>query len=241
MKNDQIEKIDFSNWPLPDNYLIEIGRITAQWASLESFLNLCIGKLAGFDEIFDPKPFILVNHSSIPQKLDILSSLCELLESKFPNLQGYQETISKLKAAQKQRNIFLHNGMSLNPETGRIEMSRGASRGKLKTSIKPINIADIRRAVMAIDEAQISLYNLVLKANLEPVWKKKMEEQKNAKSNCLCCQEEISFKRPRQCPICKHQFKGNGWDGIDAHWRAKHNDLMTYEEFWNSLCECHRD
>jgi len=35
--------------------------------------------------------------------------------------------------------------------------------------------------------------------------------------------------------------QGNGWEGIDAHWRAKHNDLMTYEEFWNSLCIRHRE
>jgi putative restriction endonuclease len=34
-------------------------------------------------------------------------------------------------------------------------------------------------------------------------------------------------------------FRGNGWDGIDAHWRAKHEDTMPYERFWNSLCECH--
>jgi len=34
------------------------------------------------------------------------------------------------------------------------------------------------------------------------------------------------------CPECSHSFKGNGFDGIDAHWRAKHNDVMTYEEAW---------
>jgi hypothetical protein len=34
------------------------------------------------------------------------------------------------------------------------------------------------------------------------------------------------------CPACGYQFKGNGFDGIDAHWRARHNDQMTYEEAW---------
>jgi hypothetical protein len=24
------------------------------------------------------------------------------------------------------------------------------------------------------------------------------------------------------CPECGHEFKGNGFDGIDAHWRANH-------------------
>jgi hypothetical protein len=34
------------------------------------------------------------------------------------------------------------------------------------------------------------------------------------------------------CPECDHTFKGNGWDGIDAHWKAKHEDIMPYDEAW---------
>jgi hypothetical protein len=34
------------------------------------------------------------------------------------------------------------------------------------------------------------------------------------------------------CPECGHEFQGNGWDGIDAHWRAKHAHVMGYEEAW---------
>jgi hypothetical protein len=34
------------------------------------------------------------------------------------------------------------------------------------------------------------------------------------------------------CPECSHVFQGDGWDGIDAHWRAKHDNLMPYEKAW---------
>jgi hypothetical protein len=34
------------------------------------------------------------------------------------------------------------------------------------------------------------------------------------------------------CPECGHTFRGNGFDGIDAHWRAKHEHLMPYREAW---------
>jgi hypothetical protein len=34
------------------------------------------------------------------------------------------------------------------------------------------------------------------------------------------------------CPECSHQFRGNGFDGIDAHWRAKHEHLMPYRIAW---------
>jgi predicted RNase H-like nuclease len=37
------------------------------------------------------------------------------------------------------------------------------------------------------------------------------------------------------CPECGHIFKGNGWDGIDAHWRSKHERILPYEEAWPLL------
>lgn len=57
---------------------------------------------------------------------------------------------------------------------------------------------------------------------------------------CLCCERNISLERPRICPICSHVFKGKGWDAIDAHWRAKHEDIMPYEMYWNGLCDAHK-
>jgi hypothetical protein len=34
------------------------------------------------------------------------------------------------------------------------------------------------------------------------------------------------------CPECGHRFRGNGWDGIDAHWRSQHEDVLPYELAW---------
>jgi len=39
-------------------------------------------------------------------------------------------------------------------------------------------------------------------------------------------------KAENVCPECGHQFKGNGFGGIDAHWRARHEAVMPYEEAW---------
>lgn len=170
MKNEEVIKLNFDGWPLPDAYLIEIGRIAALWANLESFLNTCIGKLAGFNDMFDPKPFILVTHSSFPQRLDILAALCEQLVNEFPNLEGYDAVIQRLRQAQKLRNDFMHYGMSENPESGQIEMAKGTARGVLKVGIEKVTLADLRRASMAIHEASLALYKLVLKREIPPIW-----------------------------------------------------------------------
>jgi len=37
---------------------------------------------------------------------------------------------------------------------------------------------------------------------------------------------------PKCCPECGHVFQGNGWDGIDAHWKSKHDHIMPYAEAW---------
>ena len=63
---------------------------------------------------------------------------------------------------------------------------------------------------------------------------------KGEQMNCQCCQVGMPTTLPRVCPECDHVFKGNGWDGIDAHWRAHHEAVKRYEDFWNSLCERHR-
>lgn len=57
---------------------------------------------------------------------------------------------------------------------------------------------------------------------------------------CMCCEHSVPTLGPRTCPICGHQFQGNGWDGIDAHWRSRHSGVMSYEQFWSSLCGAHK-
>lgn len=42
-------------------------------------------------------------------------------------------------------------------------------------------------------------------------------------------------REAKVCPECGHVFKGNGWDGIDAHWKSKHDTVMPYAEAWPLL------
>jgi hypothetical protein len=41
---------------------------------------------------------------------------------------------------------------------------------------------------------------------------------------------------PKICPECGYRFRGQGWDGIDAHWRSRHESVMPYEEAWPLIC-----
>jgi len=58
--------------------------------------------------------------------------------------------------------------------------------------------------------------------------------------NCLCCIKNMLIAQQKVCPVCGHVFQGHGWDGVDAHWKAHHEDEMPYQTFWDGLCEAHR-
>src|SRR5262245_53440922 len=58
--------------------------------------------------------------------------------------------------------------------------------------------------------------------------------------SCLCCVKSLPKSGTKICPECGHEFQGNGWDGIDAHWRSRHETVIPYNEFWDGLCASHR-
>lgn len=170
MNDDEIIRLNFEGWPLPKEYLEELGRIAALWATLESFMGLCIGKLAGFDKLTDPTAFILLAHTNFPQRLDMLGSLCENLIPEYPKLKGYKDVVGKLRAAQTLRNRFLHNGLSLDEASGEVGIALGSARGTLKVGVHKITLADVRRCTIAVHEAQLALYKLVLGRDISPIW-----------------------------------------------------------------------
>jgi hypothetical protein len=172
MTDEQLLGLDFNDWPLPEAYLGELGRLSALWCGLQGQLDVCLGQVAGFADLSDPRPFILLKHSSFPQKLDALAALCEQLASQVPGLAEYSSTVTRLRTAQRLRNRFAHNGMVVNPETGRVEMAIGSARGKLKTSVELVSLADIRRASMEVHEAMLDLHALVTGKRYKPMWER---------------------------------------------------------------------
>ncbi len=181
MKKLDISNFDFGNWPLPKEVLTELGRINALWTTLESFLLLCIGKLAGYQKIDDMRPHILLIHTSFQQKIDLFSSLCDYLSKESHSLSNYSQVVTKLKIAQKGRNQFAHQGVVLNEETNELELVMSSARGKLKTNVSKIDMSEIKKVVIDIDEANSALYKLILKKELKPVWERIMDGEKKFK------------------------------------------------------------
>lgn len=140
------------------------------WGSLESYMNVATSKLAGYQLMLDPRALIIVAHSNFQQRLDIVSSLCEHLLPEFPRLRDYQSVVSKIRAAQKARNKFAHNGIVTDEETGDVIVSYASARGKLRTSVEAIQVEQIVEATAKVHEAICALHTLITGKQLEPIW-----------------------------------------------------------------------
>jgi hypothetical protein len=57
-------------------------------------------------------------------------------------------------------------------ESGRIVMATGSARGTLKFATETVTLADLRRVTMAIHQAMLDLYKLMLKREIPPFWER---------------------------------------------------------------------
>lgn len=167
-----MNRLDFENgWPLQDDFLLELGRMTALWPSIESNVNLAIGKLMGYSQLMDYRSVIVLAHSNFQQRVDILSSLCEQLEPEYPSLKEYKSVLKLINGAQKGRNKFAHNAISVN-EDGDVVVCYASARGTLKTTVEIVRLNDIREVTAKIHESCCALHTLITGKPLKPIWER---------------------------------------------------------------------
>ena len=143
--------------------------MTALWPSLESVVNVGIGKLMGYDQTLDIRSVIVLAHSNFQQRIDIFESLCEQLATDFPHLKAFKTVCTQIKAAQKARNKYAHNAVSAD-ENGQMVVTYASARGTLKLNVEPVRISEIKEATAKIHEACCAVHSLVTGVQVKPLW-----------------------------------------------------------------------
>lgn len=168
-----IKDLEFpDNFPAPPEHLLELGRITALWGSLESTVDLALTKLSGIEDIDGWRVHVLTVHSNFKQRVDAIETLCHKMQEQFPQLQMYKDTIKAIRKAQSKRNQFLHNGIYFNTDNGNVETSSMQARGVLKTKVETITVDDLKNVSALIHLALLSLHELVTGVKYPPVWER---------------------------------------------------------------------
>jgi hypothetical protein len=123
---------------------------------------------------------------------------------------------------------------------------------KIRKSLRRLKqpIKEFERLKKKLDELEFKLEKFsakVKRVKIQGSTREKIEKLTGvSKSNrperqmCLGCLYKTPTRGLRVCPFCDLVFDGKGWDGIELHWRARHEHIMTYAKFWDSLCTAHR-
>ena len=143
---------------IPDEILLEIGRVTVVWGILETVVDLSIAKLAGFNE--GPNGAIITAHMAWPLKMDVLEALIVSLRPEHPHLGAFSDVKPQLKKAQDGRNRTAHGSWGM--ERGQAVKLRATARGKLKVSMDVVTVQDLETIKLDIYRAGTALLMLVL-------------------------------------------------------------------------------
>ena len=166
-------KINFpENFPAPEKYLLELGRVTALWGALEQSVNNAINYLSGLEQQDHWRIAVLTAHSNFRQRVDIIDTLCYELHPHFPNLSNYEKTTKLVRSAQKMRNHFFHNGLFFNEENQKVQTLSLSARGSLKTNTREVNLTELKELAGKIHESMLSLHGLITGKYYPPVWER---------------------------------------------------------------------
>lgn len=167
-----MKRLDFEDgWPLPNDFLLELGRMTALWPSLESVVNVGIGKLMGYDQVLDERSVIVLAHANFQQRIHIFESLCEQLAPNYPHLADYKSVCTRINSAQKARNKYAHNAISQNDD-GNWVVTYATARGTLKLNVEIVRLSEVKEATAKIHEACCAVHSLVTGTKLTPLWER---------------------------------------------------------------------
>lgn len=157
-------------WPLPEPYLVELGRISTLFVGLETGVEIAISKLMGYEELLDWRSVIVTAHANMKQRIDILETLCHEFSDEYRNLDKYSEVIKKIRKAQVGRNRYLHNALSYAKEDNTVELLSVSARGTLNPQVEQISIKDLLAVSAIIHEATVDLQELITSVKHPYIW-----------------------------------------------------------------------
>lgn len=149
------------DWPLPNEILLELGRISVLYQQLESYINFAISKLSGYSGSLDWRSAIVTAHANTKQRIEILETLCHELKEEYPQLSNYEKVIKSIKSVQSGRNKYAHNTISVNEETNHLELTSLRARGKLKPIHESVSLHNLKDLSARIHTTQLDLHQLI--------------------------------------------------------------------------------
>ena len=148
--------IQYIGKTLPNEVLIELGRIVDAWIELDICLDRALDKLAGMDGYMDSRFAFRQAQNPFPQRLQTFGTYCSQLALEFPHLRNCRRVHERLKAAHQLRNRYLERSSVPHVDQGEAEACT-------QTPLERVDAEDLRRVSQEINRAHEALYALVFR------------------------------------------------------------------------------
>jgi hypothetical protein len=156
-----IETLNFGDWPVDERYLVELGRMAIVWGKLEVFVQNSVANFAGLENLEDNKLYTVFSANSYDDNVALIEKLCALQLSAEPNIKNYPQVLEQLKRSQQLKLRFLNGSIRPNPANNDVEIIVADDAEVATLKVETITVTDLKKAVLAIDQAQYELYKLV--------------------------------------------------------------------------------
>jgi hypothetical protein len=157
-------------WDIPNEYLIEMGRLSVRWSRLETLIEFSMIELLGKSPL-EGRSLVLFTHMTFPQKMDIMGALIVecLLNPQYQWLSRYKVDVAPLlKDAASKRNTIIHAKWMLDPDDC-VWKSAISARGTLKMERTRGTIRELEDASKSIVKAGERLVALVFRKQLSSI------------------------------------------------------------------------
>ena len=158
-------------FPLPENYLLELGHITVLWANLEAEVKVAINYLSGVGELDQWRVYILTAHCGFQERVDIVETLYKQLQGVLPEFAEFSQVVKLIRAAQKERDRYTHNTLAMN-EKKQVQITRQQAQGSLKIKVELVSPSDLKNVSRKIHLAILALDVLIKGVKNRPIWEK---------------------------------------------------------------------
>jgi hypothetical protein len=148
---------------LPDEMLVELGRIVALWTAVNELLDAALERLAGMDQYMEARSGRGFRRAPFIQRLQVFSDYCGQLALEFPYLRAYRVVMEKLKAAHALHKRYVQSRILFNPETGQYEVPSSVQPDNPVSTPETVCTETLRRDALMIVEAREALYALIFR------------------------------------------------------------------------------
>ncbi|MBC8489357.1 MAG: hypothetical protein H8D45_25320 [Bacteroidetes bacterium] len=161
---------------IPNKHLMVIGRITVNFALLESSISMGIWKLIGAGQEQDFGK-IITSELSFKNLVALFSSLFNYLVKDQSSIDQLKNLIKDAMEAEKKRNIITHSlyvGDKKKSEVIRIKTTAKIHKG-LKYQLESLTVNELNEIADFIAEVTANIQSFVSRIKLTDVWKTKTQ------------------------------------------------------------------